>query len=257
MHFFSLLSFSETLNGGIQLVQNNVTRKEEFVSSTEPVKQIIDLKKTDADYIKSAPTVITYWFVDCVYYGLTNDMIFNFNYTDPDHTHMVEALVVADFTPLPPTTTIPPSTTTTKTTTTKPTTTTPTTPTTKITTTTKTTTTTTKTTTTTAKTTTKPTVVTVKSTVQPNITTANSIVGSTGKSLVKREALPPPKQVPVFNNSTSKVMVKVNGTLVPYNVSFPYVCNNTHVTIDPKKSYGYFAKEVVVKGKCFILHFIG
>lgn len=191
------------------------------------------MKKTDADYVKSAPSLLSYWFVDCVYYGFTQDLKFDFNYTDPDNIHVVEALVVADFTPLLPTTTVKPSTTTKATTTTsKPTTTTPTT---------------TKPTTKTTTTTSKPS--TATTTIKPNVTTVippvASISMTTAQHLVKREvtfALP-------MKNSTSKVMVKVNGTLVPYNGSFPYICNNTQVTVDPTKSYGYFTEVIDVKGE--------
>lgn len=222
----------------MELKQNNITRSEKYVSSKGTVSHVIDLKKTDADYVKSAPTILSYWFVDCVYYGFNQDLKFDFNYTDPDKTHVVEALIVADFTPLPPTTTVPPSTTTTKATTTTPK------PTTTTTTTTK------PTTKTTTTTTSKPTTVTpVTTSVKPNVSTENPNAVSmtvTSKHLVKRESVNP---IPVKTNSTSKIMVKINGTLVPYNGSFPYVCNSTQVTIDPKKAYGYFSEVIDVKGE--------
>lgn len=214
----------------MELKQNNITRSEQYVSSKGTVRHLIDLKQTDANYIKSAPTVLSYWFVDCVYYGFNNYLQFDFNYTDPDKTHVVEALVVADFTPLPPTTTVPPSTTTKATTTTPKPTTTPQPTTTK----------------TTPTTTSRPTTVTPSTTsVKPNVSTSVP-----SKHVVKREAV---NSVAVKSNSTSKIMVKVNGSLVPYNGSFPYVCNSTQVTIDPKKAYGYFSEVIDVKGKFFYL----
>lgn len=39
-----------------------------------------------------------------------------------------------------------------------------------------------------------------------------------------------------------------NGTLVPYNGSFPYICNGTDIGLDHKKRYGYFSKAVTTKG---------
>ena len=253
---------SETLNGDLLLVQKNETRENDFVGNTSPVMHEISIKESDRDYIKNAPTVLTYWFIDCTYYGITTDFKFPFNYTTPDEEHFVEALVLADFTPLPPTTTVPPSTTTTKptsTTTTKPTSTTTTKPT--STTTTKPTSTTSKSTTATptSKTTTtfKPnsnTTTTIKpnntavisTTIKPGSTSSGNM---TTKVLNKRSV--PTNSLDVINrvkNVTPRIMVKVNGALVPYNGSFPFVCNGTQVATDSKKSYGYFYRLVNVKG---------
>lgn len=78
------------------------------------------LKKSDKNYISKAPSVLSYWFVDCVYYGVNTDLEFMYNFTKADEDHMIETLVVADFTPLPPPTTVaPPTTSTAPTTTTK------------------------------------------------------------------------------------------------------------------------------------------
>ncbi|XP_044269601.1 uncharacterized protein LOC123014514 [Tribolium madens] len=126
---------TETLNGDVLLIQNNKTRTDLFVSNAEPVIHNVSLKPTDADFIKQAPSVLTYWFIDCVYYGFRKDFEFPFNYTQAEKEHLIEALVVADFSPPPPppttttptpttTTTIKPNSTTTSTTTPKPTTTT-------------------------------------------------------------------------------------------------------------------------------------
>ncbi|CAH1156168.1 unnamed protein product [Phaedon cochleariae] len=209
-----------TLNGKLNLQQMNLTRPDHYVSSKETVTHIVEFKKSDKEYISKAPTVLTYWFVDCTYYGITTDFAFPFNYTTPDESHIVEALVMADFTPLPPSTTVPPSTTTTKTTTT----------------------TTTKSTTTTS--TLKPT------TIKPNVTTSSPKITTIGsnstttaiKTVIKRS---------MANNFSqkvvSKIKVPVNGNLAPYNGSFPFVCNGSQVPTDPLKSYGYFSKSVNVK----------
>lgn len=201
------------------------------MSSKDTVTHTVELKKTDANYIRTAPTVLSYWFVDCVYYGVNQDLSFNFNYNESDKTHTVETLILADFTPLPPTTTVPPSTTTKATTTTsKPTTTS---------------TTTTTTTTTTKTSTTKTPAVTTLTSLKPSVTTSKSLMSN--KNLVKREV----DTGANVKNKSSTIMMKVNGTLVPYDgpLKFPYVCNNTQVTIDPSMTYGYFSEVIDVKGK--------
>lgn len=73
---------------------------------------------------QNASTVITYWFIDCMYIDQTTDMMLNYTYNDTkDHT--LDVLVVANNEPLPPLTTTTTTTTTTSTTTTTTTTTTP------------------------------------------------------------------------------------------------------------------------------------
>ncbi|KAJ8925122.1 hypothetical protein NQ315_001304 [Exocentrus adspersus] len=112
----SYFDITETLNGKMLLLQNNNSIDTEFVSNASTVTHSIQVKETDKEYIDKATTILTYWFVDCTYYGISSDFNFTFNYTVPEEEHEVEALVMADFTPLPPTTTTtttPPSTTTT------------------------------------------------------------------------------------------------------------------------------------------------
>lgn len=228
----SYFDITETLNGKMLLSQRNRTTDKDFVSNTSTVTHEIDVKETDWDYIKNATTLFTYWFIDCTYYGITTDMKFFFNYTSPGEEHTVEALLMADFTPLPPTTTVPPSTTTTK----------PTTTTSKPTTTTK------NPNTTTPSTTINPNSVTTE---KPNSVSSITMMASTSagpnlaaKMLRKRST---DTNVKVNAVKAPKIMMLVNGTKVPYNVSFPYVCNGTQVATDSKKTYGYFFREVQVK----------
>lgn len=56
-----------------------------------------------------ATTVSIYWFIDCKYFGQTNDLNFLYNFTNPNVSHMLEALVIASYDSL--TTTVLPSTT--------------------------------------------------------------------------------------------------------------------------------------------------
>lgn len=220
------------------LIQGNKSTDKDFVSNASSVTHEIDIKQTDRDYIKNATSVFTYWFIDCTYYGITTDMKFLFNYTSPGDEHTVEALVMADFTPLPPTTTVPPSTTTTKstTTTTKPTITTS-----------KPTSTTNKPNSTTTIATIKPNYVTTKKPNGGTTTVSTSIGPSTAAKTLRKRSV----DTKVSTN-VQKVMMVVNGTKVPYNVSFPYVCNGTQVATDSKKTYGYFFRKVQVRGKFFL-----
>ncbi|KAF4532408.1 hypothetical protein B566_EDAN003860 [Ephemera danica] len=141
--FFNVTSL---LNGKINIIQNNISRGDSsYVANNSPVNQTIEIFEADANFLKhNATQVITYWFVDCTYYGQTDDLSFIFTFNGSDKVHDIEALVVASFDPLP--TPSPPTTTTSTTTTT-----TTTTPATTTSTTTTTTTTTTSTTTTTPK----------------------------------------------------------------------------------------------------------
>lgn len=218
--------FVETINGELQLLQKNETRINNYVSNKDPVVHQIILKKSDRDYIHKATNIYTYWFVDCTYYGMSADFNFTFNYTDVDRTHLVEALLVADFTPLPPTTTVAPTTTTT-TTTAKPT-----------------------TTSTTTKPTTKPSSTTASPAPTKATTTAPSNF-SVESNRVKRHNLRSSDLTSDLTqvNTTGSIMVKLNGTLVKYNGSFPMVCGGTQVSTDGKKSYGYFRKKLEVKGR--------
>lgn len=61
------------------------------------------------DYLMKATTVSIYWFIDCKYFGQTNDLNFLYNFTNPNVSHMLEALVIASYDSL--TTTVLPSTT--------------------------------------------------------------------------------------------------------------------------------------------------
>lgn len=66
-----------------------------------------------------------------------------------------------------------------------------------------------------------------------------------GKNRKKRDAQ---------ESSESKIKVRKDGKLVPYNGSFPFVCmNNSVVPLDKDKVYGYFSKDYTVKGTFRIL----
>lgn len=111
---FLFVLITECLNGNITMEQGNKTIVGEYVSSMNETKLIIDMHKGDYDFImKNATSISTYWFIDCKYYGQTNDFTFAYNFTSPDTMHEIGALVIASYAPLITTTTAPPTTTTT------------------------------------------------------------------------------------------------------------------------------------------------
>ncbi|XP_044598562.1 uncharacterized protein LOC123274867 [Cotesia glomerata] len=190
------------LNGNLTIEQPNNTATNEYISSASEAEILIKLRKGDTDYIEANATAITtYWFVDCKYYGQTNDLSFRFNFTKPETEASLEALVVASYDP--PTTVAPTTSTTTTTTTT---------------------------------TTSAP---PSNGTIPSNSTTTTTTT-TTPKSIVTT-TLKPTVTTPSTNSST-------NATIGFKNISLPYVCVNTSlVPPDPKKTYGYFQRQIKVR----------
>ncbi|XP_076669896.1 uncharacterized protein LOC143369616 isoform X2 [Andrena cerasifolii] len=100
-----------SLNGDIEIIQSNKTLEDTYVSSVSEANVTLRMRKGDMDYLMSAVTVSTYWFIDCKYYGQTNGFNFVYNFTHPNTSHVLEALVIASHES--PTTTVPPLVTTT------------------------------------------------------------------------------------------------------------------------------------------------
>ncbi|OAD58448.1 hypothetical protein WN48_11102 [Eufriesea mexicana] len=102
---------TQFLNGDIKVIQPNKTSMDtSYVSSASEANVTLNIRKGDMDYLMKATTVSIYWFIDCKYFGQTNDLNFLYNFTNPDASHMLETLVVASYDPpttLPPTTTLP------------------------------------------------------------------------------------------------------------------------------------------------------
>jgi hypothetical protein len=99
------IEVTDVLSGNMSISQNGTVR-EEFVSVRQPVNQTIVLKENDLALLQQATYVRTYWFVDCVYKGMTDNYSLAFDFTELDHTYNMEALVVASYDVLPePTTT--------------------------------------------------------------------------------------------------------------------------------------------------------
>lgn len=199
------------LNGHINLIQNHVVRPDQFIASKLLLTHQVSLNPPDDIFLKNnATNILTYWFVDCVYYGVSSNYSFNYKYDKPDSEHLVEALVVAGFEPI--TTPAPPTTTTT---TTKPTT----------------------------STTTVTTTTVTTTTVKPRAEEVNFIpVHESSKHRRKREVNITVASKPAEKNS--------NSARIGVNMSFPYVCQSkVEVTPDPKKVYGYFSRKMIVKGE--------
>lgn len=93
--------------------QNNKTIIGDYISSVYETKLIVNLRKGDYDFIiQKAMTISIYWFIDCKYYGQTNDFTFAYNFTNPNTTHEIQAVVIAWHSPPTTTTVLPPTTTT-------------------------------------------------------------------------------------------------------------------------------------------------
>ncbi|XP_012251514.2 uncharacterized protein LOC105683477 [Athalia rosae] len=112
------IEVTDFLNGNMTLHQPNRTVVNDCVSSKSDTKIQIDLRKGDYDYIAhKATSISTFWFVDCKFFGQSPNFTFTYNFTEPDKTHVVEALIVASYEPpvttttLAPTTVAPPTTT--------------------------------------------------------------------------------------------------------------------------------------------------
>lgn len=202
----------------MNLTQDQSIRQTQFVSNASAVKHEIVLISPDYLYLtNNATSILTYWFVDCIYYGMTSNFIFEYKYGVAESQHVVEALIVAGFEPITTTTS---TTSTTSTTTTSTTTTTTPKPSTTVTTTTK------------APPTTQLVIIS-NSTSPPTITNNNN-------NRVRRD-----------NQENALNMLSLNGSMITLsdNNSFPYVClNQTNIAPDSKKAYGYFSRSMIVKG---------
>ncbi|XP_057663799.1 uncharacterized protein LOC130898479 isoform X1 [Diorhabda carinulata] len=199
------------LNGDLLIEQHNQTITNGYVSTKAEVVHQVKLKQTDEDFVQNAVTLRTYWFVDCNYYGITNGYEFAFNYTLPYEKHMIEALVMADFTPLP-TTTVPTTTSTTTATTS----------------------TTTAITSTTAPTSTT---TTIASTSNGTTTTVSTKPKTTTARKIKRS--------PINTKFVSEPisLACANGSFRPYHNQFPMIHNYSLGSYyDLQKTYGYFYK---------------
>ncbi|KAJ6624807.1 hypothetical protein Bhyg_17572, partial [Pseudolycoriella hygida] len=247
------------INGELLLTQNGTVQPAEFVSSAVELNQTILISPTDMEYLsENATDITTHWFVDCKYLGASNNLTFVRQYLNENQKYDIEVLVVASFEPLPEPTTTPIPTTTTPTTTTTTTTTTP--STTTPSTTTPSTTTTSSTTptppTTTSSTTTIPPTSPSTTTSSPTITTSSTTIKS---KISKRETVTQDltnvlESIVGSSISTTDYSTEPSTTTatslssVTPTIDHPYVCfNKSSISADPKKLYGYFHRQIIVK----------
>lgn len=197
------------LNGNITITQQNRTLQDTYVSSVSEVKMKVNIRKGDYDFLKEKATSIsTYWFIDCKYYGQTNDLSFTYNFTSPNVAHTVEAVVVASYDP-PTTTTVLPLTTTPLATTVAP--------------------------NTTVLNSNVTTAEAVTLSIVDNKTSATTIMEAT-------EMVTTPKII------LSTTVKPISNNTAFSNISFPYVCSNsTIIPPDPNKTYGHFTTKINVR----------
>jgi hypothetical protein len=92
------IEVTNALNGNLTISQNGTARKDEFISSKLPINETIVLKENDLSLLTHNATYVrTYWFVDCIYKGLTDNYSMEFNFNELDRTYNLEALVVASY----------------------------------------------------------------------------------------------------------------------------------------------------------------
>lgn len=114
----NLFCISGALSGKMLLSQNNTDRPNSFVAVNKTVTHRIILSENDLEFLKkNTSSVITYWFIDCIFVDKSTDFSFNYTYGDVMGDHHIDAVVVGNHDPLPPLIT---TTTTTTTTTTAP-----------------------------------------------------------------------------------------------------------------------------------------
>lgn len=108
------------LNGKMNLIQGPIIRENGYVSSQTETTHSIVISEKDMKLYNAAAYIRVYWFVDCLYVGMTDTLNFTSWYRTENGKYNIEALLMLSFEPFPTpvTTTTPKPTTTTTTTTT-------------------------------------------------------------------------------------------------------------------------------------------
>ena len=238
----TMFNVTNHFNGLMELIQgpNNTVRENGYVSSQSETIHNIVISDKDKKLYDKAAYVRVYWFIDCLYVGMTDTLNFKNWYRNENGKYNVEALLMLSYESFPP----PTSTTTQKPTTTTSTTTTSTT-TTSTTTSTTSTTSTTPTTTTTSTTTKKP---------KSKRSVSSQEFEWSLKALVESGSIKPENIAyenmtePSVTTTTEIPMedrIKIlEDNLVPY---FGVCTNDSKVIMDPKKIYGYYQRTIIVE----------
>ncbi|XP_012148190.1 uncharacterized protein LOC100879796 isoform X2 [Megachile rotundata] len=207
----TIFHVTEFLNGDIGIIQSNKTVADTYVSSISETNMTINIRKGDLDYLMNATSVSIYWFIDCKYYGQTSDFYFLYNFTIPDRSHIVEALVLASYDPITTTTVSP---TTVPVSTVSPNATVPNTTVSNI---------------------------TVSNIAVSNITTTELVTTVTPNNYATSNIINVTSPIPFIDTSNTS-MATVN------NISLPYICSNSSMILpDPNKTYGHFIKKIDIR----------
>lgn len=200
---------TEYLNGNLTMVQANKTINGDHIPNVNETKMMINIREGDYDYImKNATAISIYWFIDCKYYGQTNDLVFAYNFTSPDEMHEIGALVIASYNP-PITTTVSPPTTTTM----SP-----------------------------ANVTTAASITTTTNSNETHVTTPNRTNTITTTLSTASSTITSAKPSLDFTTAAPS-----NASMDPVNIFLSSSCSNTSFVPDSNKTYGYFYRKIYVR----------
>lgn len=91
-----IYNITDELNGKFQILQNNTVKDKPYVSNSTEVEHRISIKNTDLVVLQDNNfTAVAFWFMNCLYLGMTPDLTFRFNYTTADEDVTMKAVVVA------------------------------------------------------------------------------------------------------------------------------------------------------------------
>lgn len=216
-------------NGLMELIQgpNGTIRENGYVSSEVETLHNIVITDKDRKLYDKAAYVRVFWFIDCLYVGMTDSLNFTNWYRNENGKYNVEALLMLSFVPMPS----PTSTTTQKPTTT---------------------TTTSTTSTTTQKPTTTSTTTTTKKPARRRRDAkefewnARALVesGSIKPENIAYENMTEPSITTTTQIPMEKRIKMLEDNGVPY---FGVCTNESKVVLDPKKIYGYYQRDIIVE----------
>lgn len=81
----------------MQLAQNQSVVDSDYVSSALSLNQTIIFTESDSRVLEKAAYIRTYWFINCQYLGMSDELTKLSNFTKENEEYTIEALVVASF----------------------------------------------------------------------------------------------------------------------------------------------------------------
>lgn len=250
----SFFNITLLLNGNMQLEQDNSSLSssgDTYVASDAPLTHAISLSQPDATFVDVAATrVVSYWFIDCVYYGMSTNMSFIQSYSGATgQSKVIDTLVIVSYDNITDvtTTTVAPTTTTTSTTTVA--------PHTNVTTTTE------KGKTTTISTTTVSVNVTTHIPLAINVTTpspvadkSSDVSNSTQDDQIKSNDLSSAVQpTPAKPHGLYEIGRNYSGIGI-----VPFIClKNAEIPLNPNNTYGYFSRRIKIRDPVENVSFVG